>query len=87
MIYKIDFKDICDKEALYLYLKEIFNKYEFYGNNLDALMEVLMCLRECEIRLKNISLLKNFLGEYAEKVKDAFILASKENKKIKVIIY
>lgn len=86
MIYEIDFKDIYNKEMLYLYLKKEFIEYEFYGNNLDALMEVLMCLRKCEIRLKNIFLLKNYLGEYADKVKDVFVLASKENKKIKVII-
>ena len=76
MIYKIDFKDICDKESLYLYLKEIFNEYEFYGNNLDALMEVLVCLDECEIILENIFSLKNYLGEYADRVKDVFVLAS-----------
>ena len=86
MIYKIDFKDIKDKVSLYLYLKEIFNGYEFYGNNLDALMEVLICLDECEIILENIFLLKVCLGEYADKVKNVFILAKNENKKIKIII-
>lgn len=86
MIYKLDFKDIYNKETLYSYLKKEFKEYEFYGNNLDALMEVLICLKECELIIENVNSLRNCLGEYADRLKETFLLASKENEKLKVIV-
>ena len=82
----IDFALANDKQSLYVYLKDIFKDYEFYGSNLDALMEVLMCLKEEEIVLKNIKKLEESLDEYASKVINTFKLASVENDLLNVII-
>ncbi len=82
----IDFALANDKQSLYVYLKDIFKDYEFYGSNLDALMEVLMCLKEEEIVLKNIKKLEEYLGDYALKVINTFKLASIENDLLNVII-
>lgn len=82
----IDFSLVNDKQSLYAYLKDIFKEYEFYGNNLDALMEVLMCLKGIEIIIKNIKKLEENLGDYTLKVLNTFKLASIENDLINVII-
>lgn len=82
----IDFAFVQDKQTLYVGLKDIFKDYEFYGNNLDALMEVLMCLKDVEILIKNIKKLEEKLDEYASKVINTFKLASVENDLLNVII-
>jgi RNAse (barnase) inhibitor barstar len=85
MEYIINFSNVSDKESLYSYLKTIFNNDSFYGNNLDALIEVLISLRKCNIILKDVKVLKQNLGDYASKVINTFKLASQENEKINVI--
>lgn len=82
----IDFAFVQDKQTLYVGLKNIFKDCEFYGNNLDALMEVLMCLKDVEIVIKNIKKLEEKLDEYASKVINTFKLASVENDLLNVII-
>ena len=63
----IDFKNIQDKQSLYVYLKDVFCDCEFYGSNLDALMEVLMCLKDKNIIIRNVDVLKDNLGDYIGK--------------------
>lgn len=83
----IDLSEIYDKSSLYIYLKDIFKDYEFYGSNLDALMDVLMCLNDVEIKvIYNKKILFNSLNDYSYKLIDCFNLANKENEKIDVII-
>ena len=81
----LDFKNILDKIMMHQYLKEKLEFPDYYGNNLDALIEVLISLRKCNIILKDVKVLRQNLGDYASKVINTFKLASQENKKINVI--
>lgn len=85
--YIIDLNKIYDKKSLYIYLKEVFCDCEFYGSNLDALLEVLMSLNNVNVKIiYNKKVLYESLGEYSVSLIECFNIVKKDNKKINVII-
>ena len=50
--YIIDCKELCERRAAHLYLKEALELPEYYGKNLDALYDCLTEKEECMILLK-----------------------------------
>lgn len=69
----LDGKEILDKKILFLKLKEQIDSTEFYGDNLDALWDVLSTINEgIKIIILNKKDLKIHLGEYAELLIELF---------------
>jgi len=67
MVVVIDGSKMKDKISLHAYLKEQCKFPEYYGNNLDALYDVLTDREEpLEIRLENVQELKEILCGYGE---------------------
>lgn len=63
----IDGRKMTDKQKLHDYLKEHCNFPEYYGNNLDALYDVLTDrLEPLEIKLEYANELKEILCGYGE---------------------
>lgn len=83
----IDGKNIKDKLSLHAYLKEQCNFPDYYGNNLDALYDVLTDRTEpLEIVLEHAEELKEILCGYGEAFIEALQDAAAENGKITIII-
>jgi len=63
----IDGRNMKDKQTLHAYLKEQCKFPEYYGNNLDALYDVLTDREEpLEIKLEHADELKEILCGYGE---------------------
>lgn len=62
------------KETVHSYLKEMFRFPEYYGNNLDALMDCLTDLDEMEITITNADM----SDPYTKKVMKVFQRAQQE---------
>ena len=83
----IDGKNIKDKLSLHAYLKEQCNFPDYYGNNLDALYDVLTDRTEpLEIVLEHAEELKEILCGYGEAFIEVLQDAAAENGKITIII-
>ena len=67
MLVVIDGRKIKDKVSLHAYIKEQCKFPEYYGNNLDALYDVLTDREEpLEIKLEHADELKEILCGYGE---------------------
>jgi len=83
----IDGRNIKDKQALHTYLKEQCNFPDYYGNNLDALYDVLTDrLEPLEIKVEHAEELKEILCGYGEAFIEALQDAAAESKLFTVII-
>ena len=83
----IDGRMITDKVMLHAYLKEQCNFPEYYGNNLDALYDVLTDRSEpLEIVVENADELKEILCGYGEAFIETLQDAAAENERITVEI-
>lgn len=77
----IDGKKITDKQALHKYLKEQCKFPDYYGNNLDALYDVLTERAEpLEIMVEQAEELKEILCGYGEAFIETLQDAAAENK-------
>lgn len=85
----IDGRKITDKAMLHAYLKEQCNFPDYYGNNLDALYDVLTERSDAlELRVEYASELKEILCGYGEAFLETLEDAAAENEYIKMeIIY
>ena len=67
MVVIIDGRNITDKKVLHAYIKEQCKFPDYYGNNLDALYDVLTDREEpLEIQLSHAQELKEVLCGYGE---------------------
>ena len=83
----IDGRNIKDKQTLHAYLKEQCQFPDYYGNNLDALYDVLTERSEpLEIRVQYADELKEILCGYGEAFLETLLDAAVENEKINVLI-
>lgn len=65
----LDGNVILSKEILFKTLKDQINSDDFYGNNLDALWEVLSySIDHLVVTIKNKKELENNLGDYLNKL-------------------
>ncbi|MCK9471372.1 MAG: barstar family protein [Bacilli bacterium] len=70
----IDGNLITNKQELFSNLKLQINSDEFYGNNLDALWDVLSSINEeLIVEIKNLITLKLNLGEYTDSLVQLFM--------------
>lgn len=79
----LDGKEMKTRETVYPYIKKQLSNIEYYGNNLDALWDVLMSYSEdIIINLKNkVDLIEN-LGDYGYLIIELFEEAKNENENI-----
>lgn len=83
----IDGRNIKDKQSLHAYVKEQCKFPEYYGNNLDALYDVLTDRTEpLAIKVVHADELKEVLCGYGEAFLETLQDAAAENKTIEVEI-
>lgn len=83
----LDGKEMTSSKAAHLYLKQKLNFPEYYGENLDALWDLLTTIGSPTlIRLLNHDLLDEQLGEYGSTLKSVFQAAAQENKNLSLEI-
>lgn len=83
----LDGKYMKSKELVHLYIKYQLNAKEYYGNNLDALWDVLSTYSQrTEITLLNKDKLIGNMGDYGESIIKVFEDVAEENPNI-IFIY
>lgn len=83
----LDGKEMPSRKATHLYLKQKFNFPEYYGENLDALWDLLTTVGSpTQIRLLNHDLLDGQLGEYGSTLMSVLQAAAHENKNLSLEI-
>lgn len=69
----IDGKFMQSKKAMYLHLTRVFSLPSYFGNNLDALWDVLTeNEEETQVNFINANLARENLGAYGEKLLSLF---------------
>lgn len=85
MVVVIDGRNITDKAMLHAYLKEQCQFPDYYGNNLDALYDVLTERSEpLEIKVEYAEELKEILCGYGEAFLETLLDAAAENARITI---
>lgn len=80
----LDGKHMKTKKTVHLYMKNVLNSEEYYGNNLDALYDVLSTYSEpIEIVLINKHILIENLGDYGKSLIKLLEDVEEENTNIK----
>ncbi|HEY8364695.1 MAG TPA: barstar family protein [Haloplasmataceae bacterium] len=87
MIVILEGHKMINRNTIHPYLKEKLDLPEYYGNNLDALWDVLSTYdKKLEIVLQEKDILIKNLGTYGESLIDLLIQASNENGNISFIV-
>lgn len=82
----INGKNIIDRASFHRYMKEGLNLGDYYGENLDALWDILSPYSEqVLIRIINQNLLEENLGQYGKSIVDLFLDLEEENYNIVLI--
>jgi ribonuclease inhibitor len=80
----LDGAQMATKEAAHAHLKEQFDFPDYYGNNLDALWDLLSSWSDpLAVRLINSEVLYQSLGPYGVQLISVFTDALQENSKIR----
>ena len=88
IIVMLDGKKMINKISTHKYIRRILKTPEYYGENLDALWDVLgTCDRKIEINLINTEDLIENLGDYGESLINVFQDAENENENIILKLY
>lgn len=83
----LDGKDIENREMVHIYLKERLGLPEYYGENLDALWDILSVASESiSIELRNEEKLIDNLGYYGRSLLQVFKDLTHENTNIEFTI-
>lgn len=84
----LDFGRIKTEEELHSYIKRKLEFPDYYGDNLDALWDMLTGeSEEMRITIKHSEHFIDNLGEYAEDVLDIFEESAEENSNLEVKIF
>lgn len=87
MRMELDCRQMTDKQAAHAYLKQELSFPEYYGNNLDALFDVLTeRSQQTELVLKNWRELSAQLGSYGVSLLETLRQASEENPDLEVTL-
>ena len=79
-VFSIDATQFRSRKEAHLHMKEVFSDYEYYGNNLDALHDVLTSVRrDAEIDVCGLEFSRLYIGEYADSIKRVFLDSAEEN--------
>lgn len=78
---------VSDREGLHAALRETLSLPDYYGNNLDALSDCLTDPMEptC-LTLRGLDVLRETLGDYADRLVRVFHTAALENPNLVVLI-
>lgn len=76
----IDARDMGDREALHLVLKDALNLPAYYGRNLDALWDCLRDLPPLRLYLRNAGSLQSLPDGYGQKLLDLLDEAAEEGR-------
>ncbi len=83
----IDGKNIHNKEIFYMYIRRQLDSCEYYGDNLDALWDVLSTYdKHITIRFINKELLIENLADYGQSIINVFQDGAEENHNISLEI-
>jgi ribonuclease inhibitor len=83
----LDGKAITNKQELFSSLKAQIDSSEFYGNNLDALWEVLNSIKEAiNIEIIHYADLRINLGEYVDSLIQLFVDLKTMNSEFKLTL-
>ncbi len=77
---------MTSREATHAYLKEMLVFPDYYGENLDALFDLLTSCVDTEIRLQNLHALEENLGSYGGALLQTFLDAAAENPNLQLSI-
>ena len=87
MRIELDCRQMADKQAVHAYLKQALSLPEYYGNNLDALFDILTEYEEpVELVLTYWHLLSDRLGSYGAALLETLRDASEENPALEVTL-
>lgn len=87
MRIELDCRQMTDKQAAHAYLKQALSFPEYYGNNLDALYDVLTDRTEpTELVLIHWRLLGSQMGSYGVSLLETLREASEENPNLEVTL-
>lgn len=82
----IDGKFMQSKEAMYVHLTRVFSLPSYFGNNLDALWDVLTENEEpTQIDFINVDSTREYLGTYGENLINLFERLEIENENYRII--
>ena len=80
LYFTIDASRFTTRREAHRVMKEVFAGYEYYGNNLDALHDVLTSIRQdAEITVCGLDAARQQIGAYADRLLRVFGDASEEN--------
>lgn len=83
----INSADLIDQETTHAILKETLQLPEYYGNNLDALWDLLSTNTSRQmIIIQNPHLMSQQLGKYGVKLLKLFIRLKRVNKNITLVL-
>ena len=78
--YKVDLRNVYTRESLHKVLRDSLRLPDYYGMNLDALMDCLTDMRtDSRIEFIGLSALMDNLMEYGERFMNTLHLAAFEN--------
>lgn len=83
--YILDGYFFKNKTDSHKYLKEVFSFPDYYGENLDALWDLLNDLDDCRICINNHEKIVENLGEYGKAILEIFNDLKSENR-IEIIL-
>ena len=74
MKYYLDAQRMSNKEDAHMYLKYRMNFPEYYGENLDALYDVLSELDEVEVEILNVAEENKYVKQIVKVMKEAGVI-------------
>lgn len=84
----IDGKMMQSKGAMYTHLTRVFSLPSYFGNNLDALWDILTENDEpTEISFINVDLTREYLGNYGENLLGLLKRLAQENKNYTICFF
>ncbi|NLI89057.1 MAG: barstar family protein [Epulopiscium sp.] len=82
----LDGQEMVNREATHKYIKDKLSLPSYYGENLDALWDMIVTYdRDIQIRLINKEALAENLGQYGKDIIGIFMEASRENNNIRCL--
>ena len=80
LVFDIDASLFTSRREAHEVMKKVFCDFEYYGNNLDALHDVLTSImKDSTINIRNLDASKEYIGMYADRIKIVFCESAKEN--------
>lgn len=86
LAFYINAAEFTSRVSAHAEMKKVFKNYEYYGNSLDALHDVLTSIRQdAKITVAGLSSARETLGQYADKIREVFSDSALENPHLTVL--